>query len=374
MTKHRVTVLFGTRPEAIKLAPVVRELQARGDRFETTVLSTGQHRDMLKQVLGAFGLSVDHDLDVMRDGGSLSDLTSSVISGLAPFLAEQATNTLLVQGDTTSAFIGALAAFYHKVAVGHIEAGLRTYDMTQPFPEEANRRMLSVLADVHFAPCDSARENLLRENIPADRIFVTGNTGIDAMLWMIDQGRGVETESLKDLDPQAPLVLVTAHRRENLGEPLLGICEGLRRLAAARPELQFVFAVHPNPKVRDSVHACLGEVASMRLVEALPYPDFVALMARSRLIVSDSGGVQEEAPTLGVPVLVTRNVTERVDAERAGTVLLTGTDPERICSQAVRLLEDEDAYNRMASRINPYGDGKAAGRAVDVLAERLSGR
>jgi len=369
-TRH-VTVLFGTRPEAIKMAPVVRELKARSDAFDTTILSTGQHRDMLKQVLDVFGIKVDSDLDVMRSGSSLAALTSSLVSPLERFFSEHKTDLLLVQGDTTSAFIGGLVAFYHKVAVGHVEAGLRSYDMRQPFPEEANRRLLSALADFHFAPSQSAVENLLRENISADKVFVTGNTSIDAVLWIASQKREMITRELSDLDPARPLVLVTAHRRENLGEPLLGICEGLRRLAQARPELEFVFAVHPNPKVRDNVHACLRRVKSIRLVEPLPYPDFVALMARSKLIISDSGGVQEEAPALGVPVLVTRNVTERVDAERAGTILLVGTDPDRICAEGVHLLEDEQAYQRMATRRNPYGQGDAAQRIVAVLAERL---
>jgi len=365
--KQRITVLFGTRPEGIKMAPVIRELRRRSGRFDTTILSTGQHRDMLRQVLDVFELDVDHDLDVMSHGSSLAALTSSLVSGLETYFTDSRTDLLLVQGDTTSAFIGGLTAFYHKIPVGHIEAGLRSYDMRQPFPEEANRRLLSVLADYHFAPCESSRQNLLKENIPAEKIHVVGNTSIDAVLWIATRKRGVRAEELKDLDPEAPLVLVTAHRRENLGEPLLGICEGLRRLAEARPELQFVFAVHPNPRVRDNVHDRLAGLPSMRLCEPLPYPDFVTLMARSKLIISDSGGVQEEAPALGVPVLVTRNVTERVDAEEAGTILLVGTDPDRICGEALRLLEDATAYRRMASKANPYGTGDAAARIVDVL-------
>ena len=370
MRRH-VTVLFGTRPEAIKMAPVVRELRARPAAFETSVLSTGQHREMLRQVLDVFHIQVDRDLDAMRAGHSLGQLTAGLVAALDSFFRERPADLLLVQGDTTSAFLGGLVAFYHKVRVGHIEAGLRSGDMRQPFPEEANRRLLGVLADVHFAPSESARGNLLKEGVDPATVFVTGNTGIDAILWMVDHPQPLATAELADLDPARPLVLVTAHRRESLGDPLRRICQGLRRLAQARTDLQFVFAVHPNPQVREQVHAQLGGVPSVRLVGPLPYADFVTLMARSRLIISDSGGVQEEAPTLGVPVLVTRSVTERVDAEAAGTVRLVGTDPERICGEAVRLLSDPAAFRQMATRANPYGQGHAAARIADVLeAER----
>jgi UDP-N-acetylglucosamine 2-epimerase len=371
--KRRITVLFGTRPEAIKMAPVVRELRARPDAFEVTVLSTGQHRDLLRQALAAFLIKADQDLDVMRPDASLSQMAANLLTALDPFFAGRREDLLLVQGDTTSAFAGALAAFLRHVRVGHVEAGLRTNDLRQPFPEEANRRLISVLADYHFAPSEAARQNLLREGAPPGSIFVTGNTAIDAVLWIAGLNREIETAELRDLDPSRPLVLATAHRRENLGAPILGICEGLRRLAAAKPDLQLVFASHPNPRARDQVRACLAGTASIRLTGPLPYPDFVTLMSRSRLIISDSGGVQEEAPALGVPVLVTRQVTERVEAVEAGTVRLVGADPDRICGEALRLLDDEAARRRMATGANPYGAGDAARRIVDALQERLSG-
>jgi len=366
----RVTVLCGTRPEAIKMAPVLRELRARQGRFQTTLLSTGQHRDMLSQALSAFDMEADEDLGVMREGSPMSAMTATLVTALSSFFVRRSTDLLLVQGDTTSAFAGGLVAFHHKIKVGHVEAGLRSQDMAQPFPEEANRRLLSVLTDYHFAPSETARDNLIRENIDPAGIFVTGNTGIDSVLHVADQERGLTSPELRDLEDDVPLILVTAHRRENLGEPIIGICEGLRRLAAARQELRFVFTMHPNPEVRDTVRAQLEGLARFLLTGPLPYPDFVTLMARSKLIISDSGGVQEEAPPLGVPVLVMRNVTERVEALQAGTILLVGTDPERICGEAVRLLEDEAAYRCMATRRNPYGDGHAARRIVDVIEER----
>ncbi len=369
--RPRVMVLFGTRPEAIKLAPVIRELARRSGRLETRVVVTAQHRQMLDQVLALFHLRPDHDLDVMRPGQDLFDVTARVLTGLKGILEQERPDLLLVQGDTTSVFVGALAAFYSRAAVGHVEAGLRTHDKFSPFPEEMNRKLATALADLHFAPTETARRHLAEEGVPAGSIFVTGNTVIDALLATVRPDYRFDHPALSNLDPARRLVLVTAHRRESFGQPFRNVCLGLARLAAAFEDLQIVYPVHMNPNILGPARELLGNVPRVLLVEPLEYEPFVQLMSRSTLVLTDSGGIQEEAPSLGKPVLVMRDNTERPEAVEAGTVRLVGTDPERIVSEASRLLTDPAAYQAMARAVNPYGDGHASERIVERVLEFL---
>jgi UDP-N-acetylglucosamine 2-epimerase (non-hydrolysing) len=361
-------VIFGTRPEAIKLAPVIAALRGRPDVFETRVAVTAQHREMLDQVLECFGVEPDYDLDIMEHGQSLSDITSRVLCGVEPLLANERPDIVLVQGDTTTVFAAALAAFYQQIPVGHVEAGLRTDDKYNPFPEEINRRLASVLADLHFAPTPAARDRLLAEGVAAGRVFVTGNTVIDALLWVLQmpfQFKGDELGWLQGYGGR--LVLVTAHRRENLGEPLRRICKALRALPEAFDDVAVVYALHRNPAVREVAREVLGGAPRVRLVEPPEYVTFVNLMKRATLVITDSGGLQEEAPSLGVPVLVVRETTERPEGVEAGCTRLVGTQTETIVAEASRLLRDPEAYQAMARVANPYGDGKAAGRICDAL-------
>jgi UDP-N-acetylglucosamine 2-epimerase (non-hydrolysing) len=364
-------VLFGTRPEAIKLAPVIRELARHPDRLQTRIVVTAQHRQMLDQVLALFELRPDHDLDVMRPGQDLFDVTARVLTGLKGILELERPELLLVQGDTTSVFVGALAAFYTRAAVGHVEAGLRTHDKFSPFPEEMNRKLATALSDLHFAPTETARRHLAAEGVPEDRIFVTGNTVIDALLATVRPDYRFDHPALSRLDPSRRLVLVTAHRRESFGQPFRNICLGLKRLAERFEDLQLVYPVHMNPNILGPARELLGETPRVLLVEPLEYEPFVQLMNRATLVLTDSGGIQEEAPSLGKPVLVMRDNTERPEAVEAGTVRLVGTDPERIVSEASRLLTDPAAYAAMARAVNPYGDGQAARRIVDRVLEYL---
>ena len=369
--RPRVMVLFGTRPEAIKLAPVIRELARHAERLETRVVVTAQHRQMLDQVLALFHLHPDHDLDVMRPGQDLFDVTARVLTGLKGILEQDQPDLLLVQGDTTSVFVGALAAFYSRAAVGHVEAGLRTHDKFSPFPEEMNRKLATALADLHFAPTETARRHLAAEGVPAGSIFVTGNTVIDALLATVRPDYRFDHPALSCLDPARRLVLVTAHRRESFGQPFRNVCLGLARLAAAFEDLQIVYPVHMNPNILGPARELLGDVPRVLLVEPLEYEPFVQLMNRSTLVLTDSGGIQEEAPSLGKPVLVMRDNTERPEAVEAGTVRLVGTDPDRIVSEASRLLTDPAAYQAMARAVNPYGDGHASERIVERVLEFL---
>jgi UDP-N-acetylglucosamine 2-epimerase (non-hydrolysing) len=380
MTPLRVLSIFGTRPEAIKMAPVVQELK-RCPQIETRVCVTAQHRQMLDQVLNIFGIIPDIDLNLMRPDQSLAELTAAIFIGLDPLLAECRPDWTLVQGDTTTVMAAALACFYRHIRVGHVEAGLRTNDKWRPFPEEINRRMASVVADLHFAPTEWARQNLLRERIPAESIIVTGNTVIDALHYVADLPETPDVEALfskiglksnkdrNDLEADQPkLVLVTAHRRENFGAPLANICSALRFLAETYGEaIRIVYPVHLNPNVREPVHALLGGIPNITLLPPLDYLPMVHLMKRARVVLTDSGGLQEEAPSLGVPVLVMRDVTERPEGVEAGTVRLVGTDKERIIAETRRLIDDDRAHRQMAQAINPYGDGKAAGRIVQAL-------
>ncbi|MGI6380757.1 MAG: non-hydrolyzing UDP-N-acetylglucosamine 2-epimerase [Anaerolineae bacterium] len=362
----RVLSVLGTRPEAIKLAPVVREL-ARRPEIQSRVCVTGQHREMLVPVLDLFKMEPDVDLQVMRPGQTPTQVAAAVLAGIEPVLADERPDWVLVQGDTTTVAAAAWAAYYARIRVGHVEAGLRTGDKWQPFPEEVNRRMASVVADLHLAPTEQARLNLVREGIAPEAIVVTGNPVIDAMRWAAELPCDLSQGPLAGLDWSKRIVVVTAHRRENHGEPLRQICLALRDIAQHHPDVAVVYPVHPNPNVLGPVEALLGGVAGVHLLAPLDYLAFVHLLKRSYLVLTDSGGIQEEAPGLGKPVLVLRNVTERPEALAAGTARLVGTERPRVVREVTRLLEDEGAYLAMARAANPYGDGHAAERIVDAL-------
>ncbi len=370
----KILVIFGTRPEAIKLAPVIHRLAERADHLRQILVVTAQHREMLDQVLRLFNIKPDYDLDLMRPGQSPFEITAQVLLGLKPILETERPDIVLVQGDTTTVLAASLAAYYFKIPIGHVEAGLRTYDKFQPFPEEMNRRLTGVLADLHFAPTPTAREHLLHENVPAERIFVTGNTVIDALLSVSNRPYTFNISPLDRLDfERRRVILVTAHRRENWGAPLRSICAAIQRLIDDFSDIEVVFSVHKNPAVRQIVQAELEGLARVHLIEPLDYEPFVHLMKRACLILTDSGGIQEEAPSLGKPVLVLRNVTERPEGIAAGTLRLVGTDTEHIVEQTGRLLTDPNAYAAMAQASNPYGDGHAAERIVTILEGWLQG-
>lgn len=383
--KKKVTVVFGTRPEAIKMAPLVKALQARPGRFETRVCVTAQHRELLDGVLRLFGIVPDADLDIMSPGQDLFDITSRVLTGLKGVFGADRPDAVLVHGDTTTTMAAALAAFYLRIPVGHVEAGLRTGDIYSPWPEEMNRQIAGRIARWHFAPTETARGNLLREGVPEGAVSVTGNTVVDALLWttgLLDgspDARESAEAGLERAGLPRPLlrswreggrrcVLVTGHRRENFGRPFLQICSALKRLAGLFPDADFVYPMHPNPNVRGAVRETFAgaPAGNVRLIEPLDYLPFVALMRASRVVLTDSGGIQEEAPGLGKPVLVMRDTTERPEAVEAGTVKLVGADEGRIVREVSRLLTDPAAYAEMAAAANPYGDGRAS--------ERICGR
>jgi len=363
----RVLFVFGTRPEAVKLCPLVRELRTRSE-FAVRVCVTAQHRQMLDQVLEAFGVAPDHDLDIMRPNQTLSGLTARILEALEPVLAAESPELILVQGDTTTTLAAALAAFYHRIPVGHVEAGLRTGDLSQPFPEEMNRLLTARVAGLHFAPTAGAAANLIAEGVPNDRIHVTGNTGIDAVLYVRDalESGALEGAPWPGLDASRRLIVVTSHRRENFGNGFVREMRALARIAA-RPDVEMVYPVHRNPNVLQPAHELLGGRPNLHLIEPLPYVPFVDLIRRACLIITDSGGIQEEAPSLGKPVLVLREKTERPEAVEAGTVKLVGTDEERIVAEATRLLDDSAEYSRMTRVHNPYGDGQACRRIGEIL-------
>jgi UDP-N-acetylglucosamine 2-epimerase (non-hydrolysing) len=364
----KVLVVFGTRPEAIKLAPVIAELQNRA-HIEVKTCVTGQQRQMLDQVLDAFEIRPDHDLSVMTPNQSLSSLTARCCADLAGVMHRDAPHWVVVQGDTTTAFTAALVGFYHGAKVAHVEAGLRSFDKRHPFPEEVNRRLVSVVADRHFAPTETSRDNLLAEGFPSTAIEVTGNTVIDALFAMVKRFKGnwPVIPQIAGRDERKKLIVVTGHRRESFGEGFQQICQALRTLAK-RDDVEIVYPVHLNPNVQNPVNSILGSLANVHLIEPLSYPSFVGLMARCHLVLTDSGGIQEEAPSLGKPVLVMRGVTERTEAVAAGTAILTGVDADSITRATIRLLEDPQAYLSMANARNPYGDGLASKRIVDSLA------
>jgi UDP-N-acetylglucosamine 2-epimerase (non-hydrolysing) len=368
MRQKTVLVIFGTRPEAIKLAPLVRQLKSQPEAFRTVVCVTAQHREMLDQVLEVFRIRPDYDLDLMLPGQTLFQSTTRILAGLEPVFDDAKPDVAIVQGDTTTTFCGALAAFYKNVPVGHVEAGLRTGDMRQPFPEEMNRVLASRITALHFAATDWAADNLRQENVAPHSIFVTGNTGIDAVLYIRDEleaGR-LAAPQWPSLDPRRRLIVVTAHRRESFGPGFDRICAALARLAG-RGDVEIVYPVHPNPNVQNAVNRHLRSRANVVLIEPQSYIPFVDLMRRAYLLITDSGGVQEEGPSLGKPILVLREKTERPEAVIAGTVRLVGTDEEAIVGEAARLLDDPAAYAAMARCHNPYGDGQACRRIADIL-------
>ncbi|MBI4278089.1 MAG: UDP-N-acetylglucosamine 2-epimerase (non-hydrolyzing) [Armatimonadetes bacterium] len=360
-----IMTVFGTRPEAVKMAPVIQALRARPGEFRPITVVTAQHREMLDQVLRLFHIMPDHDLNVMQPEQSLAEITVRALEGLDRVLREVRPALVLVQGDASSTFVGALAAFYHSLPIGHIEAGLRTSNKYHPFPEEMNRRMTTSLADLHFAPTAWARDNLLREAIPRDAIYVTGNTVIDALRQVAAAGPFPPEAGLPDLDGR--FLLVETHRRENWGDPQRQICLALRDLLDRFADLRLIFSVHRNPVVRRVVYGVMEGHPRALLMEPPDYGPFVQLMTRATLILTDSGGIQEEAPALGTPVLVLRQTTERPEGVAAGTVRLVGTDRERIVVEVSHLLTDQDAYRRMATAVNPYGDGQASRRIVEAI-------
>jgi len=360
--------VFGTRPEAIKMAPVIAKFKSDPSRYEVVVAVTAQHREMLDQVLDLFGIVPDHDLNIMKPNQSLADTTASAVKGLDGLMVEENPDLVFVQGDTTTTFVGALAAFYHKVPVAHIEAGLRTFDKFQPFPEEINRTLTSRIADINFAPTESSKNNLLREGVPPETVFVTGNTVIDALLDVAERPYdfgGELGEIFGNNDRRT--ILLTAHRRENHGKGMEDISRAVLRILKAHPETEILFPVHLSPHVRGPVFEILGGKERVHLIDPLDYEPFVHAMAHSYLILTDSGGVQEEAPSLGKPVLVLRNTTERPEAVDAGTVELVGTDVDRIVESASQLLDDPEKYEDMARNINPYGDGQASSRIFEIV-------
>lgn len=369
----KVMTIFGTRPEAIKMAPVVKALEAAPD-MEPIVTVTAQHREMLDQVLRLFQITPDYDLNIMSQGQTLYDVTSRALMGLKEVLEEAKPDVVLVHGDTTTTFAGALASFYQEIPVGHVEAGLRTGNIYSPFPEEMNRKLTGSLTTYHFSPTASSEQNLLKENISPEHLYVTGNTVIDALDTTVQEHYQFEDASLNNIDyKNKRIVLVTTHRRENLGEPMRHVYGAIRQLVEEFDDIQVVFPVHKNPKVRQVVKEELGHVERVSLIDPLDYEPFANLMARSYLILTDSGGIQEEAPALGKPVLVLRDTTERPEAVDAGTVHLIGTDRDVVYREAHTLLSNQEAYKEMSNAVNPYGDGKASQRIIQALRHEFLG-
>ena len=384
----KVMLVFGTRPEAIKMAPLVKEFQKNPTDFETIVCVTGQHREMLDQVLDIFDIEPDYDLNIMKQGQDLYDVTSRVLTGMRDVLMEARPDVVLVHGDTTTSTAAALAAFYQQIPVGHVEAGLRTHNIYSPWPEEMNRQITGRIAAYDFAPTPLSRKNLLQENIPDERITVTGNTVIDALHIVVDRIKGDASLSrslekklsdagydIDSLSNGKKLVLITGHRRENFGDGFINMCTAIKDLTAKYPNADFVYPMHLNPNVRKPIHEVFGDdlsnLGNMFFIEPLEYLEFVYLMEKSDIVLTDSGGIQEEAPGLGKPVLVMRDTTERPEALDAGTVKLVGTDYNRIVSEVSILLDDASAYDQMSKAVNPYGDGKACMRIVQTLNVRL---
>ena len=363
----KIMCVFGTRPEAIKMAPVVKAIE-QNEHLQSIVTVTAQHREMLDQVLQLFGITPDYDLNLMKKNQTLTDITAGVLHGLEEILQKEQPDLVLVHGDTTTTFAATLAAFYQQIPVGHVEAGLRSGNLYSPYPEEANRKLTGVMAALHFSPTPEARNNLLRESADDEKIFVTGNTVIDALLTTVHAHYEFADAALQQLlDSPGKKVLITAHRRENQGAPMMHIFQAVRRLHETLPEVQFIFPIHKNPKVRELAAQMLGDLERVHIIEPLDYEPFANAMFKVDLILTDSGGLQEEAPALGKPVLVLRDTTERPEAVTAGTVELVGTDEELIYQTALKLLTDADAYGKMANAVNPYGDGKACGRITAAI-------
>ena len=375
----KILIVFGTRPEAIKMVPLIKEFKKYND-FEIKICVSAQHRQMLDQVLNLFEIKPDYDLDIMRANQDLYDISSRVLLGMRDVMKDFCPNVVLVHGDTTTSFVGALAAFYQKIKIGHVEAGLRTNDLYSPFPEEANRQITGVLADFHFAPTQSAKQNLIKENKNPNSIIVTGNTVIDALLLMIDKIeknvnlRDEITSILRlkysNFGSERKFILVTGHRRENFGDGFLNICDALKNIAQNNPEIDIVYPVHLNPNVQKPVREILSNLSNVYLIDPLEYEKFVYLMSKSFFIITDSGGIQEEASSLGKPVLVTRDTTERPEALQSGAVKLVGTNKNIIIKEAQNLILQKDEFEKMSKANNPYGDGKASERIVQFLKER----
>ncbi|HNP24055.1 MAG TPA: UDP-N-acetylglucosamine 2-epimerase (non-hydrolyzing) [Panacibacter sp.] len=368
----KILFVFGTRPEAIKMAPIIHEAKKHADELEVKVCVTGQHKEMLQQVMDFFQLTEDYNLHLMKPGQTLFDITADGLRALEKMLDDYTPDIMLVQGDTTTVFTAALAAFYKKIKIGHIEAGLRSFDKYSPFPEEINRKLTGALTDFHFAPTVKAKENLEHENIHRN-IFVVGNTVIDALLWAVDK---VRTDNryqsfFSFLDPEKRTVLITGHRRESFGKPFENICDAITTLAEKYPGMQFVYPVHLNPNVQQVVKERLSGYPNIFLIAPLPYPQLVWLMDQCHFVITDSGGIQEEAPTLGKPVLVIRDITEREEGIAAGTALLVGTSKERIVAEATKLIDDAESYKKMSKAVNPYGTGDSATQIVKILLKEL---
>lgn len=362
----KVLFVFGTRPEGIKMAPIIKEIQKRKN-LECYTCVTGQHREMLDQVLEIFDIEPDYDLNIFKKGQSLTDVTTKTLLGLEGILDELKPDILLVQGDTTTVFAAALAAFYKKIKIGHVEAGLRSGNLFSPYPEEANRKLTGVISNYHFAPTESNKQNLIREGYDEKNIFITGNTVIDALKYSVREDFVFDDEILNDIDYNRDVVLLTAHRRENWGKPMEDIFKAIRRVVLEKENLEIVFPRHLNPIVREAAEKYFADLDRVHLIEPLSYLPFSNLMARVKFVVTDSGGVQEEAPALGKPVLVLRNETERMEGVEAKTAKLVGTKEQDVYESIVALLEDKDLYDEMARAVNPYGDGHAAEKIVDVL-------
>lgn len=376
--KIKNLIIFGTRPEAIKMAPLIHAFNQHSEKFTTKVCLTAQHREMLDQVMSFFELEADYDLNLMRPNQTLNGLTSDILLALKPILEEFQPDYVYVHGDTTTTMASALAAFYSGAKICHVEAGLRTYNLQSPFPEEMNRQVTGIISDFNFAPTEDSAQNLLKEGKNENSIFVTGNTVIDALMYGIEKVKSTsfkddEIENLNGLiDTNKKLILVTGHRRENHGEGFIRICESLKQIAIDNSEVQIIYPVHLNPNVKEPVFRTLSGIDNIHLIEPLAYPAFIWLMEKSYLIITDSGGVQEEAPSLGKPVLVMRETTERPEAVEAGTVILVGTDKQKIISETSRLLNDESSYESMSRTHNPYGDGKASERIVKFIIDNAN--
>ncbi|MGB0869082.1 MAG: non-hydrolyzing UDP-N-acetylglucosamine 2-epimerase [Flavobacteriales bacterium] len=374
MSKKKNLIIFGTRPEAIKMAPLVKAFEKANNDFETKVCVTGQHREMLDQVLEFFEITPDYDMNLMKPNQNLYSLTADIITGLKPILESFKPDFVYVHGDTTTTMASSIAAFYSGAKVCHVEAGLRTHNKWSPFPEEMNRQVAGRMSDFHFAPTQTSQNNLLNEGVNKANVLITGNTVIDALLdssERVESIKNTEIEGLKEsVDFTKEIILVTGHRRENHGQGFLNICEALKTIAQNHPNTQIVYPVHLNPNVKGPVYDLLSEVDNIKLIAPLAYPAFVWMMKQSKLIITDSGGVQEEAPSLGKPVLVMRDTTERPEAVEAGTVLLVGTDKDRIIAETTKLLTNTEAYNQMCELHNPYGDGKACERIVEFLKDK----
>jgi len=373
LKQKKVLFVFGTRPEAIKMAPVIHYFKTKPEIVTTKVCVTAQHREMLDQVLDFFEITPDYDLDLMKKGQNLYDLSARILTRLKPVLEDYKPDYVFVHGDTTTTAMGSLAAFYSGAQIGHIEAGLRTFNKKAPFPEEINRQLTGRLTDFHFAPTVQARQNLEKENITKG-ITVTGNTVIDALFWGLEKLKNFENNEITQLknivDPNKKIILVTGHRRENFGEGFINICKALQEIALSHPNIDIIYPVHLNPNVQQPVYKLLGNIKNIKLIDPLNYPAFIWLMQQSHIIITDSGGIQEEAPSLGKPVLVMRDTTERPEAVKAGTVILVGTDQNKIIKNTNKLLTDNDFYNQMSRLHNPYGDGHASKRIFDFITKQ----